>query len=59
MLGGATAETYERVLPILLESAQVDAVIVLFVPTVTASAHEVADALERAAGAASAGKPVF
>ena len=35
MLGGATAETYERVLPILLESAQVDAVIVLFVPTVT------------------------
>ena len=59
MLGGATAETYERVLPILLESTQVDAVIVLFVPTVTASAHEVADALERAAAAASAGKPTL
>jgi acyl-CoA synthetase (NDP forming) len=47
------------VLPILLASAQVDAVIVLFVPTVTASAHEVADALERAAAAAAAEKPTL
>ena len=59
MLGGATAETYEQALPILLESAQVDAVIALFVPTVTASAHDVAEALERAARAAAAGKPTL
>ena len=36
MLGGATAESFERVLPVLLADNRVDAVIVLFVPPVSA-----------------------
>jgi acetyl coenzyme A synthetase (ADP forming)-like protein len=48
MLGSATAETYERVLPILLADPGIDALIVLFVPPVVAGAHEVADAIARA-----------
>ena len=39
MLGGASAKTYASALPLLLEDAQVDALIVLFVPTVTATAE--------------------
>ena len=50
MLGGATAETYASALPLLLDDAQVDAVVVLFVPTVTATADEVAEAIDRATG---------
>ena len=48
MLGGATAQTYASALPLLLEDAQVDAVVVLFVPTVTATADEVAEAIDSA-----------
>jgi acetate---CoA ligase (ADP-forming) len=59
MLGGATAVTYADALPLLLADPQVDAVIVLFVPTVTATADEVAEAVERAASAAESDKPVL
>jgi acyl-CoA synthetase (NDP forming) len=59
MLGGATAAAYAEALPLLLADPQVDAVVALFVPTVTATADQVADALERAAGAAGAEKPVL
>ena len=48
MLGGATAETYAQALPLVLADAHVDALIVLFVPTVAASADDVADAIDRA-----------
>ena len=49
MLGSATASTYEAVLPVLLGDSGVDAVLVLFVPPVTATADEVALAVARAA----------
>ena len=48
MLGSATAETYERVLPVVLGDPGVDAVIVLFVPPVVAGAEEVAAGITRA-----------
>ena len=47
MLGSATAATYEAALPLLLEDPAVDAVLVLFVPLVTATADEVAVAVAR------------
>jgi len=56
LLGSATAATYGSVLPLLIADRQVDAVIVLFVPPVTAGADEVAEAVARAAGA---DKPVL
>jgi acetate---CoA ligase (ADP-forming) len=59
MLGGATAATYAEALPRLLADPQVDAAIVLFVPTVTASADEVAAALAGAAAEAGSGKLVL
>jgi acetate---CoA ligase (ADP-forming) len=59
MLGGATASTYASALPLLLEDAQVDAVVVLFVPTVTATADEVAAAIDSATGQAAGEKPVL
>jgi acetate---CoA ligase (ADP-forming) len=59
MLGGATAETYASVLPILLADTRVDAVVVLFAPTVAAGADEVAAAVEAAAREAAAEKPVL
>ena len=59
MLGGATAGTYAAALPLVLADAQVDAVIVLFVPTVTATADEVAAAIDRATAKAGNGKPVL
>jgi acetyl coenzyme A synthetase (ADP forming)-like protein len=59
MLGSATAATYAAALPLLLEDAQVDSAIVLFVPTVTATADEVADAIDLAAASAKSGKPVL
>jgi acetyl coenzyme A synthetase (ADP forming)-like protein len=46
MLGGATTRTYAEALGPLLRDPHVDAVITLFVPTVTARADEVADAIE-------------
>jgi acetate---CoA ligase (ADP-forming) len=45
MLGSATAGSYARALPIVLADPRVDAVIVLFVPPVTATADEVADSI--------------
>ena len=59
MLGGATAAAYAEALPLILADPQVDAVVALFVPTVTATAEQVAEALERAAAAAPATKPVL
>ena len=59
MLGGATAQTYASALPLLLADAQVDAVVVLFVPTVTATADEVAESIDSATGQAASDKPVL
>jgi acetyl coenzyme A synthetase (ADP forming)-like protein len=59
MLGGATPETFERVLPILLADNRVDAAIVLFVPPVSAGGDDVAAALERALAGAPTDKPVL
>jgi acetyl coenzyme A synthetase (ADP forming)-like protein len=50
MLGSATGDTYERVLPIVLADPGVDAAIVLFVPPVVAGAAEVAAAIGRVVG---------
>jgi acetyl coenzyme A synthetase (ADP forming)-like protein len=59
MLGGATAGAYAQALPIVLADPQVDAAIVLFVPTVTATADAVAVAIDEAARAAGREKPVL
>jgi acetyl coenzyme A synthetase (ADP forming)-like protein len=59
MLGGATPDTYARALPLVLSDPQIDAVIVLFVPTVAANADDVAEAVERAVAAANVDKPVL
>jgi acetyl coenzyme A synthetase (ADP forming)-like protein len=59
MLGGATPLTYAAVLPLLLADPAVDAVIVLFVPAVSGTADEVAEAVERTAREAAADKPVL
>ncbi|HEY7379833.1 MAG TPA: GNAT family N-acetyltransferase [Gaiella sp.] len=59
MLGSATAHTYAVTLPHLLADSHVTAVVVLFVPAVSASADDVAVAVERAARHADSGKPVL
>lgn len=59
MLGGATAETYATVLPSLLSDPGVDAVIVLFVPAVSSTADEVAEAIERTVELMQADKPAL
>ena len=59
MLGGATAERYAQVLPHLLADGHIDAVIVLFVPAVSATADEVAAAVDETARAAEAEKPTL
>lgn len=59
MLGGATPATYAEALPLLLADPQVDSAIVLFVPTVTASADEVAEAVARVSAESAADKPVL
>ena len=59
MLGGSTAATYAQALPLVLSDPRVDALIVLFAPTVTATAAEVAEAVERAAAEAQSDKPVL
>ena len=59
MLGSATVVSYERALPILVADPRIDAVIVLFVPPVTAGGDEVATALDAALAAAPAEKPVL
>jgi acetyl coenzyme A synthetase (ADP forming)-like protein len=52
MLGGATEETFEAVVPHLLADPAVDALIVLFVPPIVAEASDVAAAVVRAVEAA-------
>ncbi|MFO7572631.1 MAG: GNAT family N-acetyltransferase [Gaiellaceae bacterium] len=59
MLGGATAATYAAVIPHLLVDSAVDAVIVLFVPAVSSTAAEVAEAVERSVREAGADKPTL
>ena len=59
MLGSATAASYGEALPVLLADPHVDAVLVLFVPAVSATADEVAAAVDAAARATAAGKPVL
>jgi acetyl coenzyme A synthetase (ADP forming)-like protein len=59
MLGGSTAKSYASALPLILADAQVDAVVVLFVPTVTATADEVAEAIDHATAQATSEKPVL
>ena len=59
MLGGATAQSYAQALPHLLADSHVDAVIVLFVPAVSATADEVAAAVEKTASATDAEKPTL
>ena len=59
MLGSATAAAYGQALLVLLDDPHVDAVLVLFVPAVSATADEVAVAVDEAARAAAAGKPVL
>jgi acetate---CoA ligase (ADP-forming) len=59
MLGSATAASYAAALPMVLADARVDAALVLFVPAVTATAAEVAEAVDAAARAAASEKPVL
>jgi len=59
MLGSATAASYEQALPVVLDDPQVDAALVLFVPAVSATADQVATAVDTAARAAASGKPVL
>jgi acetyl coenzyme A synthetase (ADP forming)-like protein len=47
MLGSATAATYKAALEVLMRDPRIDSLIVLFVPTVAASAAEVAEAIAR------------
>ncbi len=59
MLGSATASSYGEALPIVLDDPHVDAVLVLFVPAVSATADEVAAAVDAAARGAGSEKPVL
>jgi acetyl coenzyme A synthetase (ADP forming)-like protein len=59
MLGSATAASYAAALPVVLADAGVDAVLVLFVPAVSATAADVAEAVDAAAKETARGKPVL
>ena len=59
MLGGATSETYAAALRAILRDPLVDAVITLFVPTVTAIAHDVSRSINHTVATEGAGKPVL
>ena len=59
MLGGATPQAFADTLRPLLRDPHVDAVITLFVPTVTALADEVARAIDEVAATDAVGKPVL
>jgi acyl-CoA synthetase (NDP forming) len=59
MLGSSTAAQYERVLPLLLADPRLDAVVVLFVPPVTAGGDEVVAALDAALAGTPVDKPVL
>jgi acyl-CoA synthetase (NDP forming) len=58
MLGSATAQSYADTLPVVLADPRVDAVIVLFVPPVTATSDDVAASI-RAVLEPGAAKPVL
>ena len=59
MLGGATADTYGEALAAMLGDPYLDSLIVLFVPTVTAAADDVAREIDRVVAQSDAGKPVL
>ena len=60
MLGSATEETFEAVLPHILRDPGIDSVIVLFVPPVVATSADVAEGVVRAVEAAAVPeKPVL
>ena len=59
MLGSATAASYAEALPVLLADPHASAVLVLFVPAVSATADEVAHAVAGAARRADGSKPVL
>jgi acetyl coenzyme A synthetase (ADP forming)-like protein len=59
MLGSASADSYRAVLPVLLADPEIDAVVALFVPTVSATADSVGAAIAEASAAAGADKPVL
>jgi acetate---CoA ligase (ADP-forming) len=59
MLGSATASSYASAIPPLLADKRVDALVVLFVPPVVASADEVAVAIRDTVGAIETTKPVL
>jgi acetate---CoA ligase (ADP-forming) len=52
MLGSATADAFERALPLILADPGIDAVIVLFVPAASIEAADVGAAISRAAAQA-------
>ena len=52
MLGSATAESFERALPLILSDPGIDAVIALFVPAASVEAADVGGAISRATAAA-------
>jgi len=59
MLGSATDTSYREALPALLVDPGVDAVIVLFVPAVSATAGAVADAVADVSAASTDDKPIL
>ena len=59
MLGGATADTYGEALAAMLGDPYLDSLMVLFVPTVTAAADDVAREIDRVVAQSDAGKPVL
>ena len=59
MLGSATAAGYEKALPLILEDPGVDALIVLFVPTVAVTAYDVGAAIAASAAGGPPDKPVL
>ena len=59
MLGSASERSYESVLPFLRADPAVDAVIVLFVPAVSATADAVADAVARVGRTTNGEKPIL
>lgn len=59
MLGSATAQSYAKALPLILDDPGVDALIALFVPPVAVNADDVGAAIAAAAAAGPPDKPVL
>jgi acetyl coenzyme A synthetase (ADP forming)-like protein len=59
MLGGATTDAYAQALPLVVGDPRVDALIVLFAPTVAATSEQLADAVARAVRESDTDKPVL